>query len=133
LFHFNQKEEIKSCEERVKNLLEMIPPKGKEFLQSIEHILEREKNWVCILLHYASLTFQYRNSNSLTPSSHPSVCILKRFGGREMDVQHLKNNLLKRRKQIKLLAENGMVLAFFRQFNIFYTISGLLVMIYISG
>jgi hypothetical protein len=58
---------------------------------------------------------------------------LKRFGGREMDVQHLKNNLLKRRKQIKLLAENGMVLAFFRQFNIFYTISGLLVMIYISG
>ncbi|XP_047089211.1 THO complex subunit 1-like [Lolium rigidum] len=40
------KEEIKSCEERVKNLLEMIPPKGKEFLQSIEHILEREKNWV---------------------------------------------------------------------------------------
>uniref|UniRef100_A0ACD5TTH8 Uncharacterized protein n=1 Tax=Avena sativa TaxID=4498 RepID=A0ACD5TTH8_AVESA len=42
----SMKEEIKSCEERVKNLLEMIPPKGKEFLQSIEHILEREKNWV---------------------------------------------------------------------------------------
>ncbi|KAJ3682309.1 hypothetical protein LUZ60_014882 [Juncus effusus] len=40
------KEEIKSCEERVKKLLETIPPKGKEFLQSIEHILEREKNWV---------------------------------------------------------------------------------------
>uniref|UniRef100_A0A1D1XVT7 THO complex subunit 1 n=1 Tax=Anthurium amnicola TaxID=1678845 RepID=A0A1D1XVT7_9ARAE len=40
------KEEIRTCEERVKKLLEMIPPKGKEFLQSIEHILEREKNWV---------------------------------------------------------------------------------------
>ncbi|KAK9115624.1 hypothetical protein Sjap_014571 [Stephania japonica] len=40
------KEEIKSCEERVKKLLEMIPPKGKEFLNSVEHILEREKNWV---------------------------------------------------------------------------------------
>ncbi|CAD5192510.1 unnamed protein product [Musa acuminata subsp. malaccensis] len=42
----SMKEEIKSCEERVKKLLEVIPPKGKEFLQSIEHILEREKNWV---------------------------------------------------------------------------------------
>ncbi|XP_072987454.1 THO complex subunit 1 isoform X3 [Typha latifolia] len=40
------KEEIKSCEEHVKQLLEIIPPKGKEFLKSIEHILEREKNWV---------------------------------------------------------------------------------------
>ncbi|KAJ4777437.1 THO complex subunit 1 [Rhynchospora pubera] len=42
----SMKEEIKSCEERVKRLLEIIPPKGKEFLQSVEHILEREKNWV---------------------------------------------------------------------------------------
>ncbi|XP_052176612.1 THO complex subunit 1 isoform X7 [Diospyros lotus] len=40
------KEEIKSCEERVKKLLEMTPPKGSEFLHSIEHILERERNWV---------------------------------------------------------------------------------------
>ncbi|KAK4483569.1 hypothetical protein RD792_010768, partial [Penstemon davidsonii] len=40
------KEEIKACEERVKKLLEMIPPKGKDFLHSIEHILERERNWV---------------------------------------------------------------------------------------
>lgn len=42
----SMKEEIKSCEERVKKLLEVIPPNGKEFLQGIEHILEREKNWV---------------------------------------------------------------------------------------
>ncbi|PIA64155.1 hypothetical protein AQUCO_00201442v1 [Aquilegia coerulea] len=42
----SMKEEIKTCEERVKNLLETIPPNGKEFLHSIEHILEREKNWV---------------------------------------------------------------------------------------
>lgn len=40
------KEEIKSCEERVKKLLVMTPPKGNEFLHSIEHILERERNWV---------------------------------------------------------------------------------------
>lgn len=40
------KEEIKSCEERVKKLLEITPPRGKEFLHGIEHILEREKNWV---------------------------------------------------------------------------------------
>ncbi|XP_068640128.1 THO complex subunit 1 [Aristolochia californica] len=40
------KEEIKSCEERVKKLLETIPPRGKEFLHCVEHILEREKNWV---------------------------------------------------------------------------------------
>ncbi|KAG5539247.1 hypothetical protein RHGRI_019716 [Rhododendron griersonianum] len=40
------KEEVKSFEDRVKNLLELTPPKGKEFLGSIEHILERERNWV---------------------------------------------------------------------------------------
>ncbi|XP_071932067.1 THO complex subunit 1 [Coffea arabica] len=40
------KEEIKNCEERVKKLLDMTPPRGKEFLKSIEHILERERNWV---------------------------------------------------------------------------------------
>nr|GEU91038.1 THO complex subunit 1 isoform X1 [Tanacetum cinerariifolium] len=40
------KEEIKKCEERVKKLLVMTPPKGEKFLRSIEHILERERNWV---------------------------------------------------------------------------------------
>ncbi|KAF8052065.1 hypothetical protein N665_1615s0009 [Sinapis alba] len=39
-------EELKSCEDRVKKLLEITPPKGKEFLRAVEHILEREKNWV---------------------------------------------------------------------------------------
>ncbi|PNY10205.1 THO complex subunit 1-like protein, partial [Trifolium pratense] len=42
----NMKDEITSCEERVKKLIELTPPKGKEFLYKIEHILEREKNWV---------------------------------------------------------------------------------------
>ncbi|XP_048325641.1 THO complex subunit 1 isoform X2 [Ziziphus jujuba] len=42
----SMKEEIMSCEERVKKLLEMTPPKGSDFLNKIEHILEREKNWV---------------------------------------------------------------------------------------
>ncbi|OMO51327.1 THO complex, subunit THOC1 [Corchorus capsularis] len=42
----SMKEEIKSCEDRVKKLLEVTPPKGKDFLHCIEHILEREKNWV---------------------------------------------------------------------------------------
>ncbi|WMV11663.1 hypothetical protein MTR67_005048 [Solanum verrucosum] len=40
------KEEIKTSEERAKKLLEMTPPKGIDFLHSIEHILERERNWV---------------------------------------------------------------------------------------
>ncbi|KAG9156229.1 hypothetical protein Leryth_022116 [Lithospermum erythrorhizon] len=40
------KEEIRNCEERVKKLLEVIPPNGIDFLRSIEHILERERNWV---------------------------------------------------------------------------------------
>ncbi|XP_015581368.1 THO complex subunit 1 isoform X2 [Ricinus communis] len=43
----SMKEDIRTCEERVKKLLEMTPPKGKDFLQKIEHVLEREKNWVC--------------------------------------------------------------------------------------
>ncbi|XP_028794581.1 THO complex subunit 1-like isoform X2 [Neltuma alba] len=42
----SMKEEIKSCEERVRKLLELTPPKGRAFLHKIEHILEREKNWV---------------------------------------------------------------------------------------
>ncbi|KAK3025318.1 hypothetical protein RJ639_044449, partial [Escallonia herrerae] len=40
------KEELKTCEDRVKKLLTVTPPKGEEFLRSIEHILERERNWV---------------------------------------------------------------------------------------
>lgn len=40
------KEEIRLYEDRVKKLLQMTPPKGIEFLSSIEHILERERNWV---------------------------------------------------------------------------------------
>ncbi|CAM6117072.1 unnamed protein product [Calypogeia fissa] len=42
----NLREEVKTHEEHVKRLLEITPPKGKEFLASIEHILERERNWV---------------------------------------------------------------------------------------
>lgn len=42
----SMKEEIKSCEDRVKKMLEMTPPKGTDFLRQVEHILEREKNWV---------------------------------------------------------------------------------------
>lgn len=45
-----QREEIMSCEERVKKLLEMTPPKGNDFLNKIEHMLEREKNWVRMFL-----------------------------------------------------------------------------------
>lgn len=42
----SMKDEIKSYEEHAKKLLEMTPPKGKDFLNKVEHILEREKNWV---------------------------------------------------------------------------------------
>ena len=47
LFAF-QKEGITACEDRVKKLLIVTPPDGKEFLKSVEHILEREKNWVTL-------------------------------------------------------------------------------------
>lgn len=40
------REELKAHEEHVKRLLRTTPPKGKEFLASIDHILERERNWV---------------------------------------------------------------------------------------
>lgn len=40
------REEVKVMEERVKKLLEITPPKGKEFLANVEQILEREQNWV---------------------------------------------------------------------------------------
>lgn len=55
-FHCFQKEEIKSYEEHVKKLLEMTPPKGKDFLHKVEHILEREKNWVRMFLMSLSLS-----------------------------------------------------------------------------
>eukprot|EP01018_Ginkgo_biloba_P011307 Gb_11418 [translate_table: standard] len=42
----SMREEIKAYEGRVKKLLEVTPPKGREFLGSIQHILEREQNWV---------------------------------------------------------------------------------------
>ncbi|EPS68583.1 hypothetical protein M569_06184, partial [Genlisea aurea] len=42
----SMREEIKNCEEQVKKLLEMTPPRGKEFLHGIGHVLERERNWV---------------------------------------------------------------------------------------
>ncbi|KAL3676036.1 hypothetical protein R1sor_025984 [Riccia sorocarpa] len=40
------REEVKTHEEHVRKLLEITPPKGKEFISAIEHILERERNWV---------------------------------------------------------------------------------------
>ncbi|KAL2636416.1 hypothetical protein R1flu_007895 [Riccia fluitans] len=40
------REEVKAHEEHVRKLLEITPPKGKEFIAAIEHILERERNWV---------------------------------------------------------------------------------------
>ncbi|GLT60141.1 hypothetical protein SLA2020_368420 [Shorea laevis] len=47
---FNRSNETKyekdPPEDRVKKVLDMIPPKGKEFLCSIEHTLEHEKNWI---------------------------------------------------------------------------------------
>lgn len=57
-----QKEEIKSCEERVKKLLELTPPKGRTFLHKIEHILEREKNWVSMPPNLFSLSLSHINT-----------------------------------------------------------------------
>jgi hypothetical protein len=61
-----QKEEIKSCEEHVKKLLEMTPPKGKDFLRKIEHILEREKNWVSMLFNLCLGVFLLKYSMEIT-------------------------------------------------------------------
>lgn len=36
----------------------MIPPKGKDFLHYIEHILEREKNWVSVI-HFVFLSLYF--------------------------------------------------------------------------
>lgn len=46
----------------MKKLLEMTPPKGKDFLRKIDHILEREKNWV--------RNFSVRPSFSVSLSRH---------------------------------------------------------------
>lgn len=67
-FFSAQKEELKSCEDRVKKLLEITPPKGKEFLRAVEHILEREKNWVCVLLLLSLFTFWLEGKWSLMVS-----------------------------------------------------------------
>lgn len=56
-----QKEEIKSCEEHVKKLLELTPPKGRTFLHKIEHILEREKNWVSTLKNFFFVSLSHKH------------------------------------------------------------------------
>jgi hypothetical protein len=37
----------------------MTPPKGKDFLHKVEHILERKKNWVRICLPSLSIDSRY--------------------------------------------------------------------------
>jgi hypothetical protein len=106
-----QKDEITSCEERVKKLIELTPPKGKEFLHKIEHILEREKNWVSLLL----------STSSLCSLAHKPVIaswrqgyiyylypVLFRCGGNVMAAHHMKNNLRKR-KSYKMGRRSGML------------------------
>jgi hypothetical protein len=106
-----QKNEITSCEERVKKLIELTPPKGKEFLHKIEHILEREKNWVSLLL----------STSSLCSLAHKLVIaswrqgyiyylypVLFRCGGNVMAAHHMKNNLRKR-KSYKMGRRSGML------------------------
>lgn len=43
----------------MKKLLEMTPPKGKDFLRKIDHVLEREKNWVRTLFSSPLLSLSH--------------------------------------------------------------------------
>ena len=52
----------------MKKLLEMTPPKGKDFLRKIDHVLEREKNWVRTL--FSSPLLSLSLSLSLSHSRH---------------------------------------------------------------
>lgn len=84
----------------MKKLLEVTPPRGKEFLQKIEHILERENNWVSPAYHLLVLfdnPFRLKRSPKCT-------C---RYGGNVMVALHLKSNQLKRKPTMMVL-KNGM-------------------------
>lgn len=100
-----QKDEIKSCEERVKRLLENIPPKGKEFLHSIEHILEREKNWVSLpWISPLNLSMSWFLVNFKSIFNLP---LLLRYGGNVMAALHLKSKC-QRESWAKIEQGNGM-------------------------
>lgn len=70
----------------MKKLLEITPPKGKEFLRAVEHILEREKNWVCVLLSLLLSGLKARVGNVFYNAYN------NRSGGNVMDAHHLKSN-----------------------------------------
>lgn len=107
-----QKDEISSCEGRVKKLLELTPPKGREFLHKIEHILEREKNWVSIFLKFFLPMFSCMCNLSIRVclpfSGTWSHSIHFRCGGSVMAAYHMKNNQW-RRKQYKMGPRSGML------------------------
>lgn len=50
----------------MKKLLEITPPRGIDFLHKIDHILEREKNWVSVLLNL-SLSLPLWGGGGLPP------------------------------------------------------------------
>lgn len=99
-----QKEEIQSCQERVKRLLQNIPPKGKEFLLSIEHILEHEKNWVSLPTSPLNLSMVWFLVNF---KSVYNLLLSLRYGGNVMAVLHLRSKF-QRESWGKIEQGNGM-------------------------
>lgn len=77
------REELKVHEDRVKKLLRTTPPKGREFLASIEHILERDKNWVW-WKRDGCIPFERFVQEKKIPSDPPKRRPRWRLGNREL-------------------------------------------------
>jgi THO complex subunit 1 len=77
------REELKVHEDCVKKLLRITPPKGREFLASIDHILQRDKNWV-LWKRDGCAPFE-RSVQEKKPSSEPARRKPRwRLGNREL-------------------------------------------------
>lgn len=92
-------------------MLEITPPKGKDFLHNVDHILERERNWVSLSSLFLDIMdrvyFYFSHNNCLAMSQRiPNVCVLS-FGGNVTGADHLKNSQ-QRRNRSKMELENGM-------------------------
>eukprot|EP00850_Spirogloea_muscicola_P005392 SM000024S07854 [mRNA] locus=s24:961254:967299:+ [translate_table: standard] len=92
------KEEAGAFEDRVKRLLQSTPPRGFEFLKSVEHVLSRERNWVLWKRETCPAFGKEPTESPLTRPEPPRKKPRGRMGNRALDqldrkVQQLKNVL----------------------------------------
>eukprot|EP00850_Spirogloea_muscicola_P001667 SM000006S19432 [mRNA] locus=s6:733374:739060:+ [translate_table: standard] len=92
------KEEAGALEDRVKRLLQSTPPRGNEFLKSVEHVLSRERNWVLWKRETCPAFEKGPTELPLTRPEPPRKRPRWRMGNRALDqldrkVQQLKNIL----------------------------------------